>query len=115
MISNAHLPVCDAGALTTRPVGVNPGGSGRDDLGFGVGFELRSMTHCGGGGGSIAALDAIVSVYGGLGIGRDGGEVVVGMPPELGGLFERAATPLLSTTPNPTIHEQFQSRASCPL
>lgn len=63
MISNARLPVCDAWALTTRPVGVNPGGSGRlDDLGFDVGVELRSMTHFGGGGGSIGAVDAVRAI-----------------------------------------------------
>jgi hypothetical protein len=63
MISDAHRLVRGARALTTRPVGVNPGGSGKlDDLGFEAGFELRSSTHLGGGGGNEALLDAIVDM-----------------------------------------------------
>lgn len=78
MISRSLLLVVDDWVLTTRPVGVNPGGSGRlDDLGFETGFELRSMTHLGGGGGITAALDAIVFVFGGWIVGREGGEVVI--------------------------------------
>jgi hypothetical protein len=61
MISIAHLMVRDALNLTTRPVVVNPGGSGKlDDLGFEAGVELRCCTQLGGGGGSIAVFDAIV-------------------------------------------------------
>lgn len=75
MISIVHIRVCDACALTTRPVGVNPGGSGKlDDLGFEAGFELRSTTHFGGGGGSMVVFEAIVCVVGGLCV--DGGDVV---------------------------------------
>lgn len=79
MVSKSLLLVCDVLALTTRPVGVNPGGSGRlDDLGFDTGSELRSMTHLGGGGGIIAALDAILCLFVGWSAGR-GGSNVVGM------------------------------------
>jgi hypothetical protein len=41
---------------------VNPGGSGMpEDLGFETGGELRSMTHCGGGGGGDAISAFFVS------------------------------------------------------
>jgi hypothetical protein len=40
---------------------VKPGGSGKDELfGFDVGVELRSRTHCGGGGGTLAMTRADV-------------------------------------------------------
>jgi hypothetical protein len=45
---------------TLLPVDVNPGGSGIPlDFGFAAGGELRSITHCGGGGG--AAISEIYS------------------------------------------------------
>lgn len=54
--------VKEARDITLLTVDVNPGGSGIPvGFGFAAGGELRSMTHCGGGGGA-----AISTVYGGV-------------------------------------------------
>lgn len=62
--------VKDARYITLLTVDVNPGGSGIPvDFGFAAGGELRSMTHCGGGGG--ADISTVYGVVEWIGIGDD--------------------------------------------
>lgn len=62
-VFNHHSTVEELREPTFPALAVKPGGSGIfEDFGFEAGFELRSSTHCGGGGGK-GAISCLVAIF----------------------------------------------------